>query len=172
MPVSFCKAGVGCARAMSGHLGERVHIVADVYAELQRLSPELPALETLLEIWPLNPVRELDLRLKAEVAAAIKARHVPGQHVDEDRGEIATVLYATSRREAGEVFEILTDDSYGKTLARDRSFKLLTTAALTIEMVHAGALSEGDGKRVWRHSVGRSRWKDFDVALARERASA
>lgn len=171
MPVSFCKAGVGCARAMAEFLGVSVHMVKDVHEELERLGGELPALKTLLEDWPPNPVRELDLSLKAEVAAALKARRVPGTHRDEDRGETATLFYAAKRRDLGEVFSIVTDDSYGKQLARDRDFKLLTTPSLVLRMVCAEALSHADGKRVWQRSTSRARWKHFDTALARERAS-
>jgi hypothetical protein len=171
MPVSFSKAGVRSAHAMARHLGDRVHMVSDVHIELRRLSQRLPALAKLLRGWPPNPVRELDLHLKGEVAAAIKARQVPGQHPDEDRGEVASVFYAASRREAGESFEIITDDGYGKKLARDRDLALVTTADLALEMVQMDALSHVDGKRVWRQCVGRSRWKDFDGALAQRRAS-
>jgi hypothetical protein len=146
-------------------------MVRDVHEELERLSSDLPALEKLLSGWPRNPIRELDMGLKAEVAAAMKARCVPGQHPDEDRGETATVFYAAKRRDQGETFDIVTDDSYGKQLAGDRGFSLITTAALTIEMVREGALSSSDGKRVWRQCVSRSRWKAFDIALARAGAS-
>jgi hypothetical protein len=154
---------------MAEYLEARLHMVSDVHAELQRLSPRFPALAGLLEDWPLNPVRELSLATKAGVAAAIKARQVPGQHPNEDRGEIATVLYAAERRDSGEIFEIITDDGFGKQLARDRRFKLLTTPSLTVQMVRDGALPHADGKRVWRQCVSRSGWKDFDRALARER---
>lgn len=172
MPVSFCRAGVGCARAMAEFLGDSVQMVADVHEELERLGGELPALRSLLSEWPPNPIRELDLDLKAEVAAALKARHVPGTHRDEDRGETATVFYAVKRRDIGEAFRIVTDDSYGKRLARDRDFELLTTPVIALRMVCAEALSQADGKRVWRQSTNRSQWAAFDAALARERASA
>lgn len=165
MPVSFSKAGPRSAAAMARHLGDRIHMVSDVYVELQRLARRLPALARLLEDWPPNPVLELDVGLKADVAAVIKARHVPGQHPDEDRGEIATIFYAASRREAGEEFNVITDDHYGKTLARDRGLGLVTTAEIAVEMVRADALSRADGKRVWRQCVSRARWGDFDSVL-------
>lgn len=166
MPVSFSKAGSRSARAMAMHLGDRVHMVSDVYVELQRLARRLPALARLLEDWPPNPVLELDVSLKADVAAAIKARHIPGQHLDEDRGELATVFYAASRRDTGEDFKVITDDSYGKTLARDRGLELVTTAEIVLEMVQAEDLSHADGKRVWRQCVSKRRWNEFDSALA------
>lgn len=171
MPVSFSKAGSRSAHAMARFLDGRVFMVSDVRTELLRISKRLPALARLMESWPENHVRELDLRLKADVAAAIKARLVPGQHPDEDRGETATVLYAASQRDAGEHFGIVTDDVYGKRLARDRELEVVTSAELVLEMVRANALSPKDGKRVWRHSVGRSRWNHFDQALARVRES-
>lgn len=172
MPVGFSKAGTRCAHAMAGYLGDRVYMVSDVHVELERLSRRLPALAKLLKNWPSNAVRELDLSLKVEVAEAVKARYVPGQHPDEDRGEIATIFYAADRRDAGEHFKIVTDDSFGKQLARDRKLKLLTTAELTLEMVQAEAISHADGKRVWRQCVSKRGWKDFDGALARKIASA
>lgn len=170
MPVSFCKAGIGPARAMAGFLGDRVHLVEDVLAELERLAEDLPALAALLERWPSTPVRELDLNLKADVAVALKARRISGSHPDEDKGEIATVFFAEHRRDLGEEFAIATDDSYGKRLARDRGFEILTTPVLALQMICAEALSEVDGKRVWQRSTSRSRWKDFGPALDRERA--
>lgn len=167
MPMSFCKAGIGCARRMAEHLGDSVHMVEDVHLELERLSKGLPALEALLKDWPPNPVRKLGLPLKAEVASAIKARHVVGTHSREDLGEIATVLYAVRLREEGEIFDVLTDDGYGKTLVRDRELTLVTTADVVIEMVHAKALTEKDGERVWRQCVSRRRWSAFKDTLAR-----
>jgi len=172
MPVSFCKAGIGCARAMASFLGAEVHMVKDVHEELERLAGELPALKSLLEDWPSNPIRELDLALKANVAATLKARRIPGMHQAEDRGETATIFYAEQRRASGELFQIITDDGYGKQLARDRRFKLLTTPALVLQMVCNDALSPADGKRVWQRSTPRGKWKEFDSALARQRASA
>lgn len=157
---------------MAEYLGDSVHMVSDVHQELRRLSSDLPALARLLEDWPRNPIRELDMVLKAEVAAAMKVRQVPGQHPNEDLGETATVFYAARRRDQGETFEIVTDDGYGKQLVRDRGFTLVTTADLTIEMVRAKALSSPEGKRVWRTCVGRSRWSEFDDALARAGSSA
>jgi hypothetical protein len=91
MPVSFCKAGIGCARAMAQFLGANVYMVEDVHEELERLAESLPALKSLLEDWPPNPIRELDLPLKVKVAAALKARRIPGAHQAEDRGETATI---------------------------------------------------------------------------------
>ena len=61
---------------------------------------------------------------------------------------------------------MITDDSYGKMLARDRGLGLVTTAEIALEMVQAGALSHPDGKRVWRQCVSKARWNDFDLALA------
>jgi hypothetical protein len=125
----------------------------------------------LLEDWPPNPIRELDLPLKAKVAAALKARRIPGAHQAEDRGETATIFYAADRRTHGEVFEVVTDDSYGKQLAHDRGFKPYTTPRLVIRMVCEGALPRADGKRVWQRSTPRPAWKRFDAALAQERTS-
>lgn len=167
MPMSFCRAGGGCALAMAEYLGSTVHMVSDVHEELTRLSTDLPALMKLLETWPRTPIRELDLELKMNVATAMKAQRVPGQHPGEDLGETATVFYAARQRERGETFEIVTDDSYGKRLARDRGFTPVTTATLTLAMVREEALSSPEGKRVWRECVSRSQWSAFDSALAR-----
>ncbi|HSK49597.1 MAG TPA: hypothetical protein VK889_03785 [Solirubrobacterales bacterium] len=161
MPVSFCKAGIGSARVMAAHLGPRVHMVEDVHLELQRLAASLPALETLLEDWPPNPVRELGLDLKARVAQVIRARQIPGHHPDEDRGELATIFYAAQRREAGEAFEVITDDRFGKQLARDRGLGLVTTPQLVIELVTAGQLPKKEGERVWRYCTPRKAWSRF-----------
>ena len=100
MPVSFSKAGVRSAHAMARHLGDRVHMVSDVHIELQRLSQRLPALAKLLRGWPLNPVRELDLHLKGEVAAAIKARQFRGSILTRigERSPPSSMLLADERR--------------------------------------------------------------------------
>lgn len=167
MPMSFCRAGIGCARAMAEYLGDQVHMVADVYVELERLASGLPALDALMRDWPPNPVRELGLSLKADVASVIKARQVPGQHPSEDVGEIATVLYAAKRRDEGEIFDVLTDDRYGKKLVRDRGLTLVTTSHLVVDMVAANVLAEHAGKRVWRECVPRKAWGDFEKSLAK-----
>lgn len=142
-------------------------MVEDVNVELERLASSLPALDALLRDWPPNPVRELGLSLKADVASAIKARQVPGQHPSEDVGEVATVLYAARRREEGEIFDVLTDDRYGKELARDRGLTFVTTPRLVVDMVAANALAEHDGKRVWQECVPRKAWGEFEKALAK-----
>jgi len=82
-------------------------------------------------------------------------------------GEIATVLYAAKRRDEGEIFDVLTDDRYGKTLARDRGLTLITTSHLVVDMVAANAMPEQDGKRVWRECVPRKAWGNFEQALAK-----
>jgi hypothetical protein len=166
MPMSFCKAGIGCARAMCGYLDEKVHMVEDVHVELLRLAEGLPALDSLLSDWPPNPVRRLDPDLKTEVAAAIKAKHIPGQHLQEDRGEIATVLYATAQRALGNTYGVITDDRYGKDLVRDRDLELVTTPDLIFTMIQAGALVKKDGERVWRECVGRKSWGQFGRVLS------
>lgn len=142
-------------------------MVEDVNIELERLSSGFPALDALMRDWPPNPVRKLGLSLRADVASVIKARQVPGQHPSEDVGEIATVLYAAKRRDEGEIFDVLTDDRYGKKLARDRGLTLVTTSHLVLEMVVANALAEQEGMRVWRECVPRKAWKDFEKALAK-----
>lgn len=77
---------------MANFLGGRVHLVEDVLEELERLAKDLPALAALLRDWPSTSVRELDLKLKAEVAVVLKARKISDGHPDEDKGEIATVF--------------------------------------------------------------------------------
>ena len=141
-------------------------MVEDVYEELERLSAALPPLAALLKDWPPNPVRRLDISLKAEAAAAIKATHLPGDHPRTDAGEVATVLYAARQRELGETFDVLTDDGLGKALARDRGLTLVTSPGLVIEMVRASALEAKDGRRVWQQCLPRKRWREFDDAVA------
>jgi hypothetical protein len=165
MPVSFCKAGIGCAKAMAKHLGSSVHMVDEVHLELERKAEEIAALKSFLEEWPPNPVRQLDVELKAQVAQVLKARQVPGQHPDEDRGEVATVFYANERREEGELFDVVTDDGFGKQLARDRGLEVVTTASITIDLVRAEVLSLKDGKRVWQECTSRAQWARFEEAV-------
>lgn len=173
MPVNFCRAGIGCARAMADHLGHRLHMVSDVHEELWRQTRSFPALESLLEVWPRTPVRELDLELKADVARVLKARRSPGEHPSEDRGEVATVFYAERRRNDGEGFEVVTDDGFGKRLARDRGLAVLTTPKLVAQMASQEAISMKDGERVWRHCFSnRDLWKEFAAAVDREREQA
>lgn len=94
-------------------------------------------------------------------AAAIKVCQVPGQHPEEDRGEVATVFYAAQRCAEGEKFSVLTDDHFGRRLARDRGLGLLTTPELVLGMVDDGALPTKDGERVWRECTPRKAWSSF-----------
>lgn len=148
---------------MVDYFGDRLHMVADVHAELERLSEGFAPLTRFLEDWPAGRIRQLSPELTLKVAASIKVRQVPGQHIKEDQGETATVFYAEARRGDGEVFEVITDDGYGKTLARDRRFRPITSPSIVVQMVCAGALAYRDGQRVWQQCFAnnRARWKQF-----------
>lgn len=162
MPVSFCAAGANLARAVLEYLGERLYMVADVREELERKADGSAALHAFLSEFPDERVRALDLSTAARVAEAKKAVTVAGAHPREDLGEIASVFYAEARREQGEEFAVITDDHYGKTLARDRKLKVVTTPGLVVEMVCAEALAYADGDRVWRGCfTNRSKWNGF-----------
>lgn len=166
MPFNFCKAGYPAAQAMVDYFGDRLHMVGDVHTELERLSAGFVALQRFVGAWPKERTRKVDSQLTLKVAAAIKVRQVAGQHAKEDLGETATVLYAEQRRDAGEEFEVVTDDRYGKTLARDRGFSPVTTPAIVIEMVCAKALSYQDGHRVWRQCFSdKTRWTQFKARI-------
>ncbi len=171
MPVNFCEAGANCALAMLDHLGDRLHMVADVWEELERKASVdgSPALRRFLDEFPGQRVRTLDLQLAAEVAAAKKVTQIPGSHTNEDLGEIATVFYAARRRDEGEVFKLITDDREGKRLALDRDLEIFTTPTLIVEMVGAASFAYADGDRVWRQCFSnRQRWKGFRAAVERE----
>ncbi len=162
MPVCFCDAGGNLARTLLAYLGERLYMVSDVREELERKAEGSAALRAFLSDFPDERVRVLDLSIAAKVGEARKAVSVPGTHPREDTGEIASVFYAEVRREQGEKFTVITDDSYGKTLARDRQLKVLTTPGLVVEMVCAEALAYADGERVWRACfTNRDKWKGF-----------
>lgn len=166
MPFNFCKAGYPAAQAMVDYFGDRLHMVGDVYAELERLADGFVALQRFVEAWPKERTRQIGPELTLKVAAVIKVRQVHGQHSKEDLGETATTLYAEQRRDAGEAFEIVTDDGYGKTLARDRGFSPITTPTIVIEMVCAEALTYQDGQRVWQQCfTNRARWGLFKTRI-------
>ncbi len=168
MPVSFCSAGANSARSMLSYLGERLHMVADVREELERKAEGSAALRAFLDDFPGHRVRVLDLSLLAEVAEARKAVSVAGAHPREDVGEIASVFYADARRRHGEEFAVITDDRYGKTLARDRRLEVVTTPSLVVEMVCAEALPYADGARVWRACfTNRDKWQGFGEQVRR-----
>jgi hypothetical protein len=148
---------------MAEYLGDDVHIVADVHEELKRKSKEIPALATLLDSgWPSTEARRLSIELRDTVAAVLMVQEAPEDDPGEDQGEYATVFYAEERRDAGEVFVIATDDRTGKTLAREKGMQSVNTPQLLVEMVCAGALSYGDGRRVWQACVPRAGWKDYE----------
>lgn len=162
MPVNFCRAGAHCALRVLEHLGERLYMVADVEEELRRQARSSPALQRFLDAWPGGHVRGLDLALTRKVAETLTALRTGGEHPREDAGEIATVFYAERRRDEGERFALITDDAFGKQLARDRSFTPITTPQLVVEMVCAGAIGDSDGERVWRQCfTDRSKWPAF-----------
>jgi hypothetical protein len=170
MPMNFCEAGANCALAMLEHLGESLHMVTDVKEEIERkASGGSPALRRFLDEFPEERVHTLDLGLAASVAVAKKAIQLPGSHPDEDVGEIASVFYAVQRREEGETFDLVTDDSAGRKLARDRDLKVVTTPSLVIELVCAGALMYSDGDRVWRRCFSNpQRWKKYKERIKQE----
>jgi hypothetical protein len=169
VPVNFSKAGGNCAIAMLKHLGERLHMVAEVHGELTRLAAESVSLQRFLEEFPEDRVRTLSRELTATVGAVQKTINAAGTHPREDIGEIATVFYAEQRRDEGEVFDLITDDHTGRTLASDRGLKVITTPSLVVEMVCAGALDYSDGNRVWQRCfTNRAKWKVFRERIERD----
>jgi hypothetical protein len=168
-PVNFSKAGGNCAIAMLQHLGARLHMVAEVHEELVRLAKESVSLQRFVDEFPADRIRSLSRELTAMVGAAQKAMNAAGTHPREDIGEIATVFYAEQRRDEGEVFDLITDDHTGRTLASDRSLKVITTPSLIVEMVCAGALDYSDGNRVWQSCfTNRAKWKGFRERIERD----
>lgn len=171
MPVNFCKAGANCALAMLEYLGEGLYMVADVKEELERKAEAdgFSALRRFLDEFPDRRVRTLSLELLADVAAVKKVVQIAGSHSKEDAGEIASVLYAASRRDEGEVFDVITDDGEGKKLARDRQLTVVTTQSLVVTMVCVGALEYRDGDRVWRQCFSNpQRRKGFKERVERD----
>lgn len=168
MPVNFCKAGANSALAMLAHFEESIFLVADVFEELTRHAAESAAVKRLMEEWPASQVLDLDLALTAEVASILKLRQTVGQHPRSDAGEIATVLFAANARDQGlGEYTVVTDDVFGKDLARDRELALRTTQQVIIELVCAGSLSYRDGERVWRQCfTNRSKWSTYRPAIA------
>lgn len=167
VPVNFCTAGLPSARAMAAHLGGSVHVVDEVFDELTRLAETLVPLKIFLTSWPPSEPLRLEQGLRLDVASVVTVRATV--HPNEDRGETATVLYAESRRElAGEGFEILTDDQWGRKLARDRGLQCRNTPQLVVEMVCASRLTYKDGQRVWQQCFTNQRkWTEFHGAVER-----
>lgn len=170
LPFNFCKAGIPAARALAAYLGDRAYVVDEVFNELTRLAEEGNAtLTTFLESWPPNPPLRLDPELRLQVGSVVAVRALSTAHSGEDRGETATVLYAERRRAtSGELFEILTDDTWGRQIADDRGLRCHNTPALIVAMVCADALTFKDGQRVWNASfTNREKWKGYRDAVAR-----
>lgn len=168
MPVNFCKAGANSALAMLKHFEESIFLVADVHEELTRHAKKSAAIKRLMEEWPTDQILELDLDLTVEVASILKLRQMIGRHPRSDAGEIATVLFAAKARAQGTAeYTVVTDDTFGKELARDRSLGLRTSQQVIVEMVCAGSLSYQDGERVWRQCfANRSKWSSYRPAVA------
>lgn len=167
VPVNFCKAGLSSAQAMAAHLGGSVHVVDEVFDELTRLAETLAPLRSFLASWPPNAPLRLDPELRLDVASVVTVRATA--HPNEDRGETATVLYAERRRAlAGEEFEILTDDQWGRKLARDRGLQCRNTPQFVVEMVCTSRLAYKDGQRVWQQCFTNQRkWKEFRGVVER-----
>jgi hypothetical protein len=170
MPVNFCKAGAHYGLKLLEHFGDRLFVVEDVFEELERHAETSAAVRRLVEEWPSGQVRSLEVDLSAQVASILSIRHVAGDHPETDLGEVATVLFAARSRDAGTgEYVVVTDDNYGKELARDRGLDLRTTPQTIVELVCAGTLTFDDGDRVWRQCfTNRSRWAGYRDALARE----
>jgi hypothetical protein len=159
------------------YLGSRARITREVRRELLRragqddfssLAAHLrPQADEVRGAWP-KTTKPMPDALKTDFANLRALKHAIGEHDWAHSGEIATVLIAEHRR----VDLVLIDDRWGKSLAKGRGLRVMSTARLCQEMVAAGALSEDDGFLVFDvatpDGVGRDR---FEAGLSHLRSS-
>jgi hypothetical protein len=126
-----------------------------------------PQADEVRGAWP-KTTKPMPDALKTDFANLLALKHAIGEHDWAHSGEIATVLIAEHRR----VDLVLIDDRWGKSLAKGRGLRVMSTARLCQEMVVAGALSEDDGFLVFDvatpDGVGRDR---FEAGLSNLRSS-
>ncbi|MEI6449143.1 MAG: hypothetical protein WCP98_04235 [Actinomycetes bacterium] len=170
--VNFCSAGHG--RRLASYFGAVARLSCDVQDELLRLARSSPAVRALLAAWPVAPPLELSAAWAAKAAAIRALLRAPGDHANAHAGEVATVLLAEQLRADRNVrVLIVVDDRDGKMLAQRFGLPYRDTPQLIIEMVVAGALTEADGRRVWRECFSdRGRWAGYRARLAEARSAA
>jgi len=141
----FCEAQL--LPSLAEYLRGNARVTLEVAAELRRGARcDRRAGLRYLELtgWPPDtaalPV-ELQRPFLDYSRAARQKDEAPSKHA----GEIATVLMAAHL--GADV--VVIDDLFGKRLARDRGVSRLSTAQLSAEMVAEGALTDGDGYRVF-----------------------
>lgn len=163
--------------ALRAYLSSRARITREVERELLRLA-EQDAFASLAEhlrpqagetrgAWP-KTTKPIPNALKTDFANLLALKHAVDEHDWKHTGEIATVLIAEHRG----ADLVLIDDGWGKSLAKGRGLRVMSTARLALEMVVAGALSEDNGFLVFDAAtpdgVGRDR---FELRLSDLRIS-
>jgi hypothetical protein len=160
------------------YLGSRARITREVERELLRLAEQdgfsslaaylRPQAAQVRGAWP-KTTKPMPDGLKADFANLLALKHAIGEHERAHAGEIATVLVAEHRG----VDLVLIDDGWGKSLAKGRGLRVMSTARLVQEMVVASALTEDDGFLVFDAAtpggVGRER---FEVGIANLRTGS
>jgi predicted nucleic acid-binding protein len=161
----------GFHRRLSDFFGDCGALVLEVLIELERYGETDQRMLDLLEEWPTEIV-ELPPELALQVRDIVEFLREEGQHERQNEGEVATVILAEHLQNKGNSVLVITDDSDGKALARQRKVDYVDTPAVIIEMVLAGVLSEEEGAIVWRETfTNRERWRDFESRLAAARST-
>lgn len=154
---------------LRAYLGPRARITREVRRELLRLAEQAdfsslaahlrPQSGEVRGAWP-KTTKPIPDALKPDFANLLALKHAMGEHDWAHTGEIATVLIAEHRR----VDLVLIDDGWGKSLAKGRGLRVMSTARLCQEMVVASALSEDEGFLVFDAAtpdgVGRDRFEE------------
>jgi predicted nucleic acid-binding protein len=166
--VNFAKAGA--LRAFDDYLKAKAVVTADVFGELEDWARTHPAIARLIERAPWSQPVDLSPDLQQKVLDILGfVEGSEGRAAIQDVGEVTCVVLAQDLRDSGECRPVLLLDDipHGKNLARPRRLDVVDTPGLIVEMVHAGAITEQLGGKVWRATFSdRAKWADYEARLS------
>lgn len=170
----FCRlaeAGEAVFDAATEFLREKVQIVEDVNRELRRRA-EAPAHNRLHRLGVLGvpttePISITDGALLGRIQEILDGRRLmkPG-HPLEDRGEIVTVLVASS-----EGLPALMDDGFGRRLAASERVEVFTTQDLALELAARELCSPAHAFTLYRRVNSNTAKETFEEVAAALKAS-
>lgn len=153
----FFEAGPDCTRKLMEYCGDRLYIVHDVAVEIDRYASDetmKDGIAVFAELLRNDPL-DLPIEITEKVADILRLgkSHLPPS--DEDRGEVATVLYAKWAWDNEEwEFLVLIADNFGSDLAESREIAVINTTDTVVELVRLRALTPADGEVLWRSMFG------------------
>lgn len=149
-------AGADCAARVLDHFGDRLHVVHDVWVEIDNhkadTQPETRSegIAEFLSRFPIERARQLpyEVQSKARSRLRLAAKWEPHKHADEDMGETATCYYADYVWD-DEQFVVLVGDKWGKSLAVEFELPFFKTNDVVIYLVCNKVVTLVEAEGMW-----------------------